>query len=287
MEAAMSDEAKQAREMRPSARRLVEVALTLMVTLLGSFIVIAFGGDALLAVGVGIVVCALVIAGAAVWEKRIRPQPRMATDATPVPAVAAPRPLRAAHEAALRSVVARLGAADLSNTERDRLIFEDLKIHFPDNPVWADQVELESTSKRYWDGKYEYRTMLYEILETWGLRGTPANLIETAFDKRMEEWRSGRLTAQPSWGWSYIPGVDGIGAATLEGNVMWPLATPEEYEANQRHVTDLWLMVQGWESAKDYAWLGPRINQLKGQIASARAALELANFDGTGPCPNC
>ena len=161
-------------------------------------------------------------------------------------------------------MISKLGGIEWSLKER--LTLEDLKVHFPDNPVWADQTELEELSKRFRDGKYEYRKKLYEILDTWRLQGNAANLIEAAFEARMAEWRSGTLSVHPNWGWSYVKGIDNLGAAMLGNAIIWPVSTPEEYDANQRHVNDLWLTVQTWQCTQDYAWLGPRIDQLRGQI---------------------
>jgi hypothetical protein len=146
---------------------------------------------------------------------------------------------------------------------------------------------LEATSKRYWDGKSEYRQKLYDILNSWQLQAGAAGQIEAAFEKGFAEWRSGSLGNQPHWAWSYEPGVDGVGSVQLDGGTVWPLSTPEEYESNKRHVSDLWSTVKTWQSTQDYALLKPRIDALQAKIASARAALQLANFDGTGPCGNC
>lgn len=190
------------------------------------------------------------------------------------------KPLDAKHEAELRAAMTKMFVHPGNLELKDRMSLDDLKAHFPDRQIWTLRDEL-----------FALATQHQELYDAYNreFKGALINLGLESYERQIDQIMHMLLLNKASRPehWNRVPhDKDRVVLRVANSPVAGPV-TPSEAEDIQAKLVALVQDIPNWESRKRVVQPDERSVELRKLMRREITDLELASFDGTGPCSHC
>jgi hypothetical protein len=312
-------------ELRPWPRRLLEGAFTLAIGLATTFIVLATGQSALVAVGIAFVLCVLFIVAVAVWELRVHPKRQRERAGQPSPASLSEADVQNMQWA--QDQQGRMVRDGLDALARGRQLLDvpapeaQRSEPKPLSPRHEADIRgaIDNLFKRPEQMTWQERMALHDLQmhqrerELWALRDelfalnaeaeraykAYADQLSTELDRlgfgeyrRWVEDIAGQRThiyvaaEYPPWDWNCSSLAGGVDIR-LNNYPIARITTIESALSAYERIMQLWRAIPTWRTTQELRQQNTRPAHLKQLIEIEEADLRLTDFAGTGPCDHC